>query len=190
MVIDASGIYAEYGRGNMKHPAVRKRRFWFYAGAALVVVLVVAYQYYMQHKAQVFGAPIVELSALQQRQLEAFLGMNQLLIALGTGLLGAMGFLLANTGKARSSPRELWPAAGSAVFVGLSLYFGYKGYDDILFMLQPPNSTFDLYAPLTFGDRVAHFVTLAIGVFLFADFAFHELSQEGAHEQLDDVKNA
>ena len=154
-------------------------RLWFYAGAALLVVGVVAYQYYMQHKAQIFGPPIVELSALQQKQLEAFLGMNQLLIALGTGLLGATGFLLANRRKARSSPRDLWPAAGSAVFVGLSLYFGYKAFDDIMFMLQPPNSTFDLYGPLTLGDRVAHFATLAIGVFLFADFAFHELSEEG-----------
>jgi hypothetical protein len=122
---------------------------------------------------------IETLSPLQEKQLQAFLNMNQLLIALGTTLLGAMGFLLANRAKGGSPVREPWLVGASAAFVGLSLYFGYKSYDDIMFILQPSGASFDLYGSLIFSDRVAHFATLMIGVFLFADFAFREFSQEG-----------
>lgn len=157
----------------------RLRRIYFYTGAIALVVAVVTYQHYVQSKTQVYGVVIERLSPLQDKQLQAFLGMNQLLIALGTTLLGAMGFILANRLKTRAPLKEAWPAVASAAFVGLSLYYGYKGYDDIVFMLQPGTPTFDLYGPLIRSDRTAHFTTLMIGVFLFADFALHEFNQEG-----------
>lgn len=172
----------------MKHatepPVIGRLRF--YSGIAVLVAVVIGYQWFMQNRVQVYGPSITELSALQQRQLDAFLSMNQLLIALGTGLFGALGFLLAK--RRRSSARDLWPAVGSAVCVGLSLYFGYRAYDDILYMLQPPYSTFDINGTLILWDRIAHFVTLMLGAILFADFAFHQFGLEGGDEPSGDAK--
>ena len=160
----------------MKHAARRPGigRVRFYIGAIVLIAAVLAYQHFMQNRSQVYGPSIDALTVLQEKQLEAFLSMNQLLIALGTAMFGAMGFLLARNPRPHSAPRELWAAVGSAICVGLSLYFGYKSYDDVLFML---------------GDRVAHFATLMAGAFLFADFAFHEMSREDGHEPSDDAKS-
>jgi glucan phosphoethanolaminetransferase (alkaline phosphatase superfamily) len=180
---------AESAESDMKQAGGRPGigRFRFYIGAIVLVAAVLAYQHFMQSRQQVYGSSIDALTALQEKQLEAFLSMNQLLIALGTTMFGAMGFLLARNPRPHSAPRQLWPAAGSAICVGLSLYFGYKSYDDVLFMLQ--QSTFDLYGNLVLGDRVAHFATLMAGAFLFADFAFHEMSREGGHAPADDARS-
>jgi hypothetical protein len=163
-------------------------RFWFYIGVIGLIAAVLSYQYFMGHRTQIWGEPIEKLTALQEKQLEAFLSMNQFLIALGTALLGAMGFLLINRRKGTLPRHGLWTAVFSAVFAGLSLFFGYKGYDDLVWMLQSPYPTFDLYGPLIHGDRIAHFVTLMVSGFLFADFVFHELSQEEGNDQSDDIK--
>src|SRR5208282_5033611 len=88
-------------------------RLRFYSGIVVLVVAVIGYQWFMQNRVQVYGPSISELTALQEKQLEAFLGMNQLLIALGTALFGALGFLL--TKRRNASVRQLWPAVGSAV---------------------------------------------------------------------------
>jgi hypothetical protein len=182
-------VRAESAESDMKHAARRPGigRVRFYIGTIVLIAAVLAYQHFMQNRSQVYGPSIDALTVLQEKQLEAFLSMNQLLIALGTAMFGAMGFLLARNPRPHSAPRELWAAVGSAICVGLSLYFGYKSYDDVLFMLQ--QSTFDLYGTLVLGDRVAHFATLMAGAFLFADFAFHEMSREDGHEPSDDAKS-
>jgi len=134
---------------------------------------------------------IVQLSPLQDKQMSAFLEMNRLLITLATSLLGAIGFLLANKREGQSA-RALWAALASAVCVGLSLYFGYRAYEDIIQMLQPPYPAFDLTGPLVSWDRYAHFFTFLLGVFFFFDFAFHEVSKskEDSHEYLQNVADS
>jgi hypothetical protein len=163
----------------------RIARLGFYIGAVVLAAGVWKIEVLMQSRMQVYGSLIDSLTQLQEKQLEAFLDMNRLVTTLGTTLLGAMGFFLASSRKAHSLPRELWAAFGSAVCVGLSLYFGYHAYEDILLMLQ--NKTFDLTSPQISWDRHAHFNTFLLGVFLFADFAFHELSKEDGREHSRDV---
>jgi hypothetical protein len=182
-------MHAEAQKGAARRTTVLQvNRLWSYVVAFTIVALVVAYQHFMQSRTQIYGVSIEELSKLQEKQLDAFLAMNQLLVTLGIALLTAMGFLLINGRKVRMPRGQLWVAVTSTSFVGLSLYFGYKAYDDILFMLQPPRSTFNLYGSLILGDRVAHFATLMIGAFLFVDFAFQEFSREDRNAQLDHGK--
>ena len=170
----------------MRSPIVR--RIGFYIGAVVFGALVWAGEVHMQNRPQVYGQSISALNPLQEKQLDAFLDMNRLLITLGTTLLGAMGFLLANRPKALSSPRGLWGASASALFVGFSMYYGYRAYEDIVLMLQPPYPSFDLTSSLIAWDRAAHFCTFVLGAFFFADFAFHELSkEEGERDRLPEV---
>jgi hypothetical protein len=153
-------------------------RLGFYISVIVFAVVVWRTEVFIQNRPQVYGELISDLSPLQEKQLGAFLEMNRLLITLGTALLGAMGFLLVNAHKARSSARQLSPAFASAFFVGLSIYYGYRAYEDLVIMLQPPDPTFDLNGYLIAWDRHAHFFTFLLGVFFFADFAFRQLTRE------------
>jgi hypothetical protein len=67
------------------------------------------------------------LSPLQEKQLDAFLEMNRLLVTLATATMGALGFMLSAGRERIRLRRELLSAAASAVFAGCSLYFGYLG---------------------------------------------------------------
>ena len=184
-------IKAEFRNNNMMRTNVRLGigRLGFYVGAAVLAGVVWIIEVYIQSKPQVYGAAISSLDPLQEKQLGAFLQMNQLLIALGTALLGAIGFFLDRRRKSYSTPRQLWAAFASALCGGLSLYFGYRAYEDVVLMLEPPYPTFDLTGSLILWDRYAHFGTFLLGVFFFADFAFHELTGENKHEYPLDVRS-
>lgn len=109
-------------------------------------------------------------------KMNAFMAMNQLITTLSTGLVGALGFLLSRR-SSTTRPRDLWAALASFVCVGLSLYFGYRGYVDLIHLLNIPN--FDLSGGLISSDRGRQFGFFVLAVFFFADFAFYELTQEG-----------
>ncbi len=163
-------------------------RVAYYGAILLLAAAVWLFEGFLQTRSQVYGEQLEQLSELQSEQLDAFTGMNNLVTTLGTALLGAMGFLMVSGGKSRSSVRQMWAAFGSAVCVGLSLYFGYHAYQDVLFMLG--NQTFDLDATQISWDRQLHFDVFLLGVVLFADFAFHELTQEGARGRKQDLSHS
>jgi len=154
----------------------------FYVSVLVLAVVVWRTQVSYTNRPQIYGELISDLSSLQEKQLAAFLQMNQLLISLSTALLGALGFLLVNTHKAGSSARQLSPAFASAVFVGLSIYYGYHAYQDVVIMLQLPYPTFNLNGNLIVWDRNAHFYSFLLGVFFFADFALQRLTTEDGRE--------
>lgn len=154
-------------------------RLAFYVGCIVLATIVWKTEVYKQYNtADVLGVLPTSNSPdqLQQAQLNAFLEMNRLVTTLGTTLLGALGFFLSNR-KANSERGELWAAFASFVCVALSLYYGYRGYMDLIGMLN--NNTFDLGGSLISWDRELHFNLFLLGVFFFADFAFHELNREG-----------
>jgi len=108
------------------------------------------------------------------KAVDAYEGINNLLITLGTGLLGAMGFLFINKPRRTYRFRDTWPAILSAIFVGLSLYFGYVSYQNVEFVLLNSVGTLDI--ELVQWPKAAHFYTLLAGVFFFADFVMQDMS--------------
>jgi hypothetical protein len=165
---------------------IGKARGAYYVAVLVVAIVVLIFELQLQSGVQVYGVQVDRLTELQEKQLDAFLNMNSLLITLGTALLGAVGFLMVRERKT-PSPTHLWAGFGSAICAMLSLYFGYQAYQDLLFMFQ--NSTFDLLTTLIERDRHAHFYTLLLGVVLFADFAFHELGQEDGDARPDSASH-
>ena len=146
----------------------------FYVGGTLLAVVVWRTELHMQSTTQVYGEFTESLTGAQQSQLSAFLEMNRLITTLSTTLLGALGFFLVND-KGKGSTRELWAAFACAVCVGLSLFYGYHAYQDIIFMLQ--SQTFNLYGDMISWDRKGHFSMFLLAAFFFIDFAFHELNR-------------
>jgi hypothetical protein len=153
-------------------------RILFYVACLLVAVTVWWTERRVQAAPQVYGELITDLGSSQESQLSAFLEMNRLIITLSTTTLGAMGFFLSRGRKGGFLPRELWAASACALCVGLSLFYGYHAYQDIIFMLQ--NNTFDLSTALIAWDRHWHFAMFVLGTFFFVDFAFNELNRKEA----------
>jgi hypothetical protein len=161
-------------------------RLAFYVGCIVLSALAYGVEYHMQQStngviAQVQPQQPGQISDAEKAQLSALLQMNQLITTLGTTLMGALGFLLANR-KTGSGARALWAAGASFACVGLSIYFGYNAYKGVINMLQ---SAQDIgWFDVTHGDipkeRACHFFFFVLGVFFFADFAFNELNQGGA----------
>lgn len=170
----------------MKRATARFRigRLGFYIAAAFLALVVWRSEVYMQTRVQVYGVSADSLSDLQQQQLQAFLDMNRLLTTLATTLLGAVGLLTFGGFKGHHCSRELWAAVAGGLCIGLSLYFGYHAYEDILFMLQ--NQTFDLTSAAIFLDCQAHFYAFLLGTIFFADFVYQNMRIGGDHEDSRD----
>jgi hypothetical protein len=159
----------------------RRTRLDFYI---VVVALVAAVWLIQRHMdAVTFGPGAIvssssDNSPVQWRQmgLQAVSEMNSLLTTLGTAVLGALGLLLGNRGADRPRPRHLWSAFVSGIAVGISLYFGYVGHLHVLYMIKVEQ--FDPYSLLYLLPSHSQFYALLVGVFFFADFAVHDLSQE------------
>ena len=158
----------------------RIARFGFYVAVIALVAIVWLVQRHMD--AVAFGPSTIISSSSgdpnqrQQMGLQAVSTMNSLLTTLATALLGALGLLLGNRIRPRPQPRHLWSAFVSAVFVGVSLYFGYVGHLHVLWMIK--NETFDPYSLMYILPSHSQFYALLLGVFFFADFAVHDLSEE------------
>jgi hypothetical protein len=171
--IGADGVHIDYP---ISRPAIA--RFGFYV-AVIALGLVV-----WQVQESLFSRSYIEaqteaLNPLQEKQLDAFLQMNQLLITLGTATMGALGFMLS---QARTRKwRELLSAAASALFAGCSLYFGYLAYQGILWMLQ--SGFFNLDNAAIQWTRHVHFYALLLSVFFFADFIIHDIGKEDRNEK-------
>jgi len=161
--------------GRMQVAAWRSNaRLPYYAAVVLLGIGLVMFEYHLQ-AGQVWGVQVDHFSELQQKELDAFVSMNNLVTSLGTGLLGALFFLVFSWRKAHFAERELLPAFLSAICVSVSLFYGYQAYQDLLLMLE--NGTFDLTGDVISWDRHAHFYMFGLGVLLFADFAFRELTE-------------
>jgi hypothetical protein len=164
-------------------------RLSFYVLAIVIAAAVLVFQYYMDKIAYQDPGIIVSSSLSQPdtippwqaKALEAYSAMSGLLIGLATGLLGALGYLLTNARQTVPQLPHGMSAMGSALFGVLSLYFGYVSHLTVL------SSTYsNVFNPYAFGimwPSRSQFYTLLLAVFLFADFAFHELGQEAPGER-------
>ena len=152
-------------------------RLVFYMIATGFILLVWQYQKHMMDGVAI--AVDVTAQPLVDKQLDALLEMNRLITGLGTGLLGAIGFMLINVRKGKGGWLAMWAACASAVCVGLSLFFGYVVYLGVIEVLRYPPFEPDFSAIM--WARQAHFYTFLMAVVLFADFAFNNLRGEVEH---------
>jgi hypothetical protein len=117
-----------------------------------------------------------EMTSWDAKAIDAASQTNSLLTTLGTAMLGAIGLLLINH-SARHRPRHLWSAMGSSVCVGISIYFGYVGYLEVL-AATTNHSPINPYNASFLGPSRAQFYALLLAALLFADFTFHELTKK------------
>jgi hypothetical protein len=170
------------------HP--RTSRFNFYIVAVVVAGAVLLLQGYMEKTSYRAERGIISATSLdnqgsipawQEKALQTYSDMSGLLTTLSTALLGGLGYLLINSRTAGPQVRHRLSALASAVFAVLSLYFGYVSHLSVLAATY--RKTFDPYDLGVRWPSRAQFYTLLLGVFLFADFAFYELAEEGSNEQ-------
>jgi hypothetical protein len=128
--------------------------------------------------------PIYQNIPIQDKAVDSFLEMNRLLTTLATTLLGAVGFLVLGGTKGKHRFRELWAASAGAIFVGLSIYYGYAAYSTVESMVAGGN--FDPYSPPLLTVAHLHFYTFLVGIILFAGFVYQNITEDG-HEHSDDV---
>jgi hypothetical protein len=164
-------------------------RLNFYVLAIVIGAVVLVFQHYMDKIAYQDPGIIVSSSLnqpdtippWQEKALETYSSMSGLLTTLATALLGALGYLLINARQAVPQLHHGASAVGSALFAGLSVYFGYVSHLTVL------SSTYsNVFNPYAFGivwPSRSQFYTLLLAVFFFADFAFHELGKEGRSER-------
>jgi hypothetical protein len=131
----------------------------------------------------IVGTALTQLNNVQERQLDAYLEVNRLLTTFGTTLLGALGILLFGQHKSSTWERHRWAATLGALCVAISIFFGYVAYLFILSMLR--DGIFDLTSSNPHWAQQAHFYTFLVGVVLFADFIFHNLTKEGGRQNPD-----
>lgn len=156
-------------------------RLLFYLTIAAVAAAVSLFEFWYVHHSQILGVvqgEVQELSPSEEKAVDTFMDMNMLVTTLGTGLLGELFFLIAQS-KRRLKNKELLPAFLSFGLVFLSLYYGYQTYRDAVAMLQHQPFVFSLDNDAISWDRLAHLWTFVLGFFFFADFAFYELNKEG-----------
>jgi hypothetical protein len=124
----------------------------------------------------VAGEVVSDCNGVETQQINAYLEINRLLTTLGTTVLGAVFFLLFNGGKSPNWKRRQWAAMCGAVFVAVSIFFGYVAYLFIISILQ--NGSCDISRSYPHWAQQAHFYTFLLGVIFFADFTYSNLRTE------------
>ena len=170
--------------------SIRVSDLVWYVVVILVAILSWESQSFMQHLANkqlqaqaqvgVVGESSVNLSAVQTKQFDAYLELNRLLTTLGTTLLGAVFFLLFNSSRRLVWKRRRWAAFLGALFIAVSIFFGYVAYLSFILMLQNGNPL-DVTIYMPHWAQQAHFYTFLLGVIFLADFIFHNLPEGVAH---------
>jgi hypothetical protein len=151
-------------------------RFAFYVTAFVLMVAVWRFEVYLQS-----GPLIYQNTPIQNAAVDTFMGMNRLLITLGTSLLGAMGLLLSSGFRGKPRLQELWAVMAGGVCIGVSIYYGYVANMAVMSMVA--TGSFDPYSPLLMRTHNVHFLTFVLGVIFFAGFVFQNMTTEGDHEE-------
>jgi hypothetical protein len=122
--------------------------------------------------------PEIPFADLAKQQIDAYLEVNRLLTTLATTVLGALGFILFRAGEGVRTLR-LWAAVIGALLVAVSIFFGYVAYGFVLQTLQTPAAIFGNPHSAPLVAQQLHFYTFLVGVIFLADFALHNLKEDG-----------
>ena len=122
-----------------------------------------------------FASSISEKAAdYQQKQVDSFMEMNKLLIALATVSIGGItGFVLHRDKSLKFSRTQLRRVIASWTLCAASLYFGYLSYQQVTWELYW--GFFDPYNSHLWWPSRAQFWTFLCSVVVFADFIYGSL---------------
>jgi hypothetical protein len=82
-------------------------------------------------------AALDKLSSFQEKQLELFRDLNNLLITLATAVIGAIGAFVLDRDKVGQLPRfQKLRALGGVLLAGISIFCGYISHETVVWMLQ------------------------------------------------------
>ena len=119
-------------------------------------------------------------SAGVERAMEAYQTSTNILVTLATGLIGGLGFLIANRSTERYALRIFWPAAVSALCACDSLYWGYLSEQDLEWAMEVQLPT--LGVTILHVTRQIEAGSLLLGVVFFADFVRLNMIGVKTHE--------
>jgi hypothetical protein len=164
------------GAAPARHVRSGARRF--YAVFATLVAGLIAFEAFLTSLP--FADAIPDFAAeLQQRQLDSYFQMIQLLITLATLVMGAMTGYVINRGREHGlSASELRRAIASWTLCAASLYFGYLAYQQVVWMLNL--GFFNPYNPRVWIPTRGQFWSFLSSVIVFADFVYVTLQRPGA----------
>jgi len=151
------------------------RRSFYLIFFGLIVVLL-AFEVVVSR--QPFAVKRAEnLNNRQTKQLETYVEMNKLLTTLATFTIGAtIGFVVNRDKRIKLRPSQLRRAIASWTLGGISLYFGYLSYRQVVWILD--KELFGLYSPLVWWLTRAQFWTFLLSVAVLADFIYRTVGSE------------
>ena len=153
----------------------------FYLAFATVVLMLVAFEAFLTSLP--FADAIPDYAAeLQQRQLDSYFEMIQLLITLATLAIGGItGYVINRDNTTGLSSPQVRRVVVSWGLCAASLYFGYLAYQQAVWMLN--NGFFNPANPRIWIPTRAQFWSFLASVVVFADFVYTSL-------QVSDIRAA
>ena len=145
----------------------------FYLAFAAIVLMLVAFEAFLTSLP--FADAIPDYAQqLQQRQLDSYFEMIQLLITLSTVTIGGItGYVINRDNTKGLSHQQLRRVVASWGLCAASLYFGYLAYQQAVWMLN--NGFFNPANPRIWIPTRAQFWSFLASVVVFADFVYMSL---------------
>jgi len=145
----------------------------FYLAFSTVVLVLVAFEWFLTLLPFADAIPD-NAEELQQRQVDSYFQMIQLLITLATLAMGGItGYVInRDNTKGLSSP-QVRRVVASWILCASSLYFGYLAYQQAVWMLN--NGFFNPANPRIWIPTRAQFWSFLASVVVFADFVYASL---------------
>ena len=145
----------------------------FYVAFSALVLMLVAFEAFLTSLP--FADAIPDYAEqLQQRQLDSYFEMIQLLITLATVTIGGItGYVIKGDKATGLSHQQLRRVVASWGLCAASLYFGYLAYQQAVWMLN--NGFFNPANPRIWIPTRAQFWSFLASVVVFADFVYMSL---------------
>jgi hypothetical protein len=149
----------------------------FYLAFSTIVLMLVAFEAFLTSLP--FADAIPDYAEeLQQRQLDSYFEMIQLLITLATLAIGGItGYVINRDNTTGLSSEQVRRVVASWGLCAASLYFGYLAYQQAVWMLN--NGFFNPANPRIWLPTRAQFWTFLASVVVFADFVYTSLQVSG-----------
>jgi len=148
------------------------RSFYFYAAVGVVCLLLL--QITFNQLTPLNEKETSELTKVQEKDMEVFLAMDQLLISLATLTIGGVTAIIFQRYKGRKvPPLQLRRAILSWAFSGFSLVCGYLSYQKVEWMLG--NSFLNLHKGLVRWPGFLQFAAFGLSLLFLLNFVLRAL---------------